>query len=139
MQAAESPSSQRATKAQKPRVIYLDGAPSTVDSAQLGANMDIRLFSCPRNARVIEGGIVASDLTVDVQGSYIGENRREFGNVDHRIRGENEIGAAVRPRTQALQHVGDIKLGVEAGGAGPLDHARRQIDADEMIDRPREG
>ena len=78
MQAAESPSSQRATKAQKPKVIYLDGAPSTVDSAQLGANMDIRLFSCPRNARVIEGGIEASDLTVDVQGSYVGENRREY-------------------------------------------------------------
>ena len=28
MQAAESPSSQRATKAQKPKVIYLDGAPA---------------------------------------------------------------------------------------------------------------
>ena len=41
MQAAESPSSQRATKAQKPKVIYLDGAPSTVDSAQLGPNMDM--------------------------------------------------------------------------------------------------
>ena len=37
-------------------------------------------------------------------------------------------------RAQALQHVGDFELGVEAGGAGPLDHARRQIDADEMID-----
>ena len=80
MQAAESPSSQRATKAQKPRVIYLDdmGAPSTVDSAQLGANMDIRLFSCPSNARAIEGGIEASDLGIDVQGSYVGENRREY-------------------------------------------------------------
>ena len=78
MQAAESPSSQRATKAKKPTVIYLDGEPSTVDSAQLGANMDIRLFSCPSNARVIEGGIEASDLGIDVQGSYVGENRREY-------------------------------------------------------------
>ena len=78
MHAAESPSSQRATKARKPTVIYLTGEPSTVDSAQLGPNMDIRLFSCPRNARVIEGGIEASDLTVDVQGSYIGANRREY-------------------------------------------------------------
>jgi hypothetical protein len=40
---------------------------------------------------------------------------------------------------QTLQHVGDIKLGVEARGAGPLDHARRQIDADEVIDRAGEG
>src|SRR5262245_25710463 len=77
MQAAESPSSQRA-KARKPTVIYLTGEPSTVDSAQLGPNMDIRLFSCPSNARVVEGGIEASDLTVDVQGSYVGENRREY-------------------------------------------------------------
>ena len=37
-------------------------------------------------------------------------------------------------RAQALHHVGDFKLGIEAGGARPLDHARRQIDADEMID-----
>ena len=71
--------------------------------------------------------------------SGLGENRREFGDVHHGIRGENEIGAGVRPRPQTLQHVGDIKLGVEARGAGPLDHARRQIDADEMIDRPGEG
>ena len=78
MQDAESPSSQRATKSKKPTVIYLDGEPSTVDSAQLGANMDIRLFSCPSNARAIEGGIEASDLGIDVQGSYIGENRREY-------------------------------------------------------------
>ena len=78
MQAAESPSSQRANKARKPTVIYLTGEPSTVDSAQLGPNMDIRLFSCPANARAIEGGIEASDLHLDVQGSYISENRREY-------------------------------------------------------------
>jgi hypothetical protein len=78
MQAAQSPASQRAKKAKKPTVIYLTGEPSTVDSAQLGANMDIRLFSCPSNARAIEGGVAASDLTIDVQGSYIGENRREY-------------------------------------------------------------
>jgi hypothetical protein len=78
MQAAESPSSQRAQKARKPTVIYLTGEPSMVDSAQLGRNMDIRLLSCPSNARAIEGGIEASDLSIDVQGSYIGENRREY-------------------------------------------------------------
>ena len=64
MQAADSPSSQRAKKVRKPTVIYLTGEPSTVDSAQLGRNMDIRLFSCPRNARAIEGGIEASDLSI---------------------------------------------------------------------------
>lgn len=81
MKGAASPASLRAKKprkAKKPTVIYLTGAPSTVDSAALGANMDIRLFSCPANARAIEGGIVASDLTIDVQGSYISENRREY-------------------------------------------------------------
>ena len=67
------------------------------------------------------------------------ENRREFGDVHHGIRGQNEIRAGVRPRAQTLQHVGDFKLGVEAGGARPLDHARRQIDADEMIDRAGKG
>ncbi len=47
MQAAESPSSQRAKKAKKPTVIYLTGEPSTVDSAQLGPNMDIRAVQLP--------------------------------------------------------------------------------------------
>jgi hypothetical protein len=78
MKDAASPASLRAKKAKKPTVIYLTGTPSTVDSAALGANMDIRLFRCPANARAIEGGIVASDLTIDVQGSYISENRREY-------------------------------------------------------------
>jgi hypothetical protein len=78
MKGATNPASQRAKKAKKPTVIYLTGAPSTVDSAVLGRNMDIRLFSCPANARAIEGGIAASDLTIDVQGSYISENRREY-------------------------------------------------------------
>jgi hypothetical protein len=78
MKAAATPANQRAKKAKKPTVIYLTGAPSTVDSAALGRNMDIRLFSCPGNARAIEGGIISSDLTIDVQGSYISENRREY-------------------------------------------------------------
>jgi hypothetical protein len=78
MEDPANPASQRAKKAKKPTVIYLTGAPSTVDSAVLGKNMDIRLFSCPANARAIEGGIIASDLTIDVQGSYISENRREY-------------------------------------------------------------
>lgn len=82
MKDAASPASQRAKKpkkAKKPTVIYLTGAPQPVDSAVLGKNMDIRLFSCPANARAIEGGIVAvDDLEIDVQGSYISENRREY-------------------------------------------------------------
>jgi len=81
MKHAASPASQRAKKpkkAKKPTVIYLTGAPQPVDSAVLGKNMDIRLFSCPANARAIEGGIVADDLEIDVQGSYISENRREY-------------------------------------------------------------
>jgi hypothetical protein len=78
MQSPASPASLRARKGKKPTVIYLSGEPSTVDSAVLGANMDIRLFSCPASARAIEGGIAASDLSVDVQGSYISENRREY-------------------------------------------------------------
>jgi hypothetical protein len=78
MTGAASPASLRAKKAKKPTVIYLTGAPQPVDSAALGKNMDIRLFSCPANARAIEGGIAASDLSIDVQGSYISENRREY-------------------------------------------------------------
>ena len=31
-------------------------------------------------------------------------------------------------------HVGDFQFGIKTGGARPLDHARRQIDADEAID-----
>ena len=67
------------------------------------------------------------------------QHRREIGDIDHRVRGENDIRAGIPPRPQTLQHVGNFQLGVEAGGPGPLDHPRRQIDADEMIDRPGEG
>jgi hypothetical protein len=79
MQPQAAPAALRANKkAKKPTVIYLTGAPSTVDSAVIGPNIDIRLFSCPAKARAIEGGIVADDLAVDLQGSYIAENRREY-------------------------------------------------------------
>ena len=64
----------------------------------------------------------------------LGQDRREIGDIHHGIGREDEFGAGVRLAAQAPQHVGDLKLGVEAGGAGPLDHARRQIDADEAID-----
>ena len=59
MQSVASPASLRAKKpkkAKKPTVIYLTGAPSTVDSAVIGTNIDVRLFSCPASARVVEGG-----------------------------------------------------------------------------------
>ena len=69
----------------------------------------------------------------------LAQHRREIGDIDHRVGGENEIGAGVRPAAQALQHVGDLELGVKPGHARPLDHARRQIDADEMIDLLGEG
>jgi hypothetical protein len=72
------PKSQRAKKGKKPTLVYLTGGPSPVDSAALGPYIDIRLASCPNNARVVEGGIVADDLEVVLQGSYVGENRREY-------------------------------------------------------------
>ena len=36
-------------------------------------------------------------------------------------------------------HVGDLELRIKPGGARLLDHARRQVDADEMIDLVGEG
>jgi hypothetical protein len=68
----------RAKKGKKPTVIYLSSAPTPVDSGALGANIDVRLASCPNNARVIEGGIETDNFQVDVQGTYIGSNRREY-------------------------------------------------------------
>ena len=65
-------------------------------------------------------------------------NFRQHGddirNVDHGIRGEDEIGARLRSGSQTLQHVVDLKLGVKPGGSRLVDHAGREIDAGEMID-----
>ena len=64
------------------------------------------------------------------------KHRRKIGHIDHGIGGQNEIGAGLTPAAQALRHLGDLQFRVKAGGAGPLDHARRQVDADKSIDLP---
>jgi hypothetical protein len=62
------------------------------------------------------------------------QHRREFGDIDHGIRREDEIGAGLGLAAQAPQHVGDFQLRIERGGTGLLDHPRRQVDADEAVD-----
>jgi hypothetical protein len=69
--------SARARGHRKPRVIYLQGQPATVDVAQTGPNIDIRLLRCPDRSRVIDGGVFPSDPSVVQQGSYI-PSRREY-------------------------------------------------------------
>ena len=66
------------------------------------------------------------------------QHRREIGQIDYRVGGENEIGTGIRFGPQTVQHVGDIELRIEASAASLLDHARRQIDTAEMIDLPGE-
>ena len=60
-----------AAKAKKPRVVYLQGEPSSVDGDSTGPYADIRLSSCPGNSRVIDGGVVAASTDVYQQGSYV--------------------------------------------------------------------
>lgn len=67
---APAPRARRA-KAKKPRVVYLTGAATTVDTAVLGSYVDIRLFSCPGSSRVIGGGVAPSNTDVYQQGSYV--------------------------------------------------------------------
>jgi hypothetical protein len=62
---------QSAAKAKKPRVVYLQGEPSSVDVDSTGPYVDIRLSSCPGNSRVIDGGAVAASTDVYQQGSYV--------------------------------------------------------------------
>src|SRR6202043_2588548 len=62
------------------------------------------------------------------------QNRKEIGDIDHRISGEDEVYAEVRRCAQTLQHIGHFKLGVATRGACLFDHARRKVDADELID-----
>jgi hypothetical protein len=78
MEQSAAPASQRA-KTKKPTVVYLEGAPTVVDSAALGPFIDVRIGPCPNNTRVIEGGIAATEnFEVFVQGSYIDDNRRVY-------------------------------------------------------------
>jgi len=69
MDASSAPASTRA-KAKKPKVLYLTGGPSTVDTAATGPYVDVRLFSCPGTSRVIGGGVVPSNTNVFQQGTY---------------------------------------------------------------------
>ncbi len=70
MDASSAPASTRRAKAKKPKVLYLTGGPSTVDTAATGPYVDVRLFSCPGTSRVIGGGVVPSNTNVFQQGSY---------------------------------------------------------------------
>ena len=58
-------------KAKKPKVIYLQGEASTVDVSETGPYIDVRLFSCPGNSRVLDGGVFPLDPRVYQQGSYV--------------------------------------------------------------------
>ena len=78
MEQQAAPANPRA-KTKKPTVVYLDGAPTVVDTTALGPFIDVRVGPCPRNTWVIEGGIRATDnFDVFVQGSYIDDNRRDY-------------------------------------------------------------
>jgi hypothetical protein len=80
MKSAPNPASQRAQKAKKqkkPRMVYLQGPSQLVDVAQTGPYIDVRLSSCPGNSRVIEGGVVADNVGVFEQGSYV-ESRKTY-------------------------------------------------------------
>ena len=77
MDASSAPAATRRAKATKPKVVYLTGDPSTVDTAATGPYVDVRLFSCPGTSRVIGGGVVPSNTNVFQQGSYT-PNAREY-------------------------------------------------------------
>ena len=69
----------------------------------------------------------------------LGQHGREIGDVNHRIGGEDEIRARLGLAAQSVQHVADLEFGIDPGGARLLDHARRQVDAGEVVDIPGEG
>ena len=66
------------------------------------------------------------------------QQRREIGQIDHRVCGEDQIGAGVGLAAQARYHLRHFQLCIKPRHARPLDHARRQIDSDERIDLPGE-
>lgn len=74
---APASASARRAKAKKPKVVYLTGTAKTVDTAVTGPYVDIRLFSCPGNSRVIGGGVVPSNTNIYQQGSYV-PDRSEY-------------------------------------------------------------
>lgn len=69
---APAPSASPAGKQGKPKVIYLEGGPSTIDVDTTGPYVDLGLASCPGRSRVIDGGAVADNTDVYQQGAYVG-------------------------------------------------------------------
>lgn len=79
MQRTDAPAARAAAakKAKKPTVIYLQGQTTTVNVAETGPYVDVRLFSCPGNSRVIEGGVFPVNTGLYQQGSYI-PSKKEY-------------------------------------------------------------
>jgi hypothetical protein len=72
------PQAEKARKRRKPTIGYFVAPTATVDSAVTGRSIDIEIGPCPGNRRVIEGGIVASDLSVDMQGTFVDPRARTY-------------------------------------------------------------
>lgn len=72
-----APTASPAGKQGKPKVVYLEGGPSTIDVDTTGPYVDIGLASCPGHSRVIDGGAVADNTDVYQQGAYVG-SRSEY-------------------------------------------------------------
>jgi hypothetical protein len=60
-----------AKPAKKPKLIYLQGQPSTVDVDSTGPNIDVRISPCPGSSRVIDGGVFPDNTNVFQQGTYV--------------------------------------------------------------------
>jgi hypothetical protein len=75
MKSATSPATQRPKKAKKPTMLYLRSPAETVDVAQTGAFIDVRLSRCPGNSRVVEGGVLPDNTNVYEQGSYLEDTK----------------------------------------------------------------
>lgn len=61
----------------KPRILYLQGEPTTIDVDSTGPYVDVGLLSCPGRSRVIDGSVVADNTNVYQQGAYLG-SRSEY-------------------------------------------------------------
>lgn len=66
-----------AGKQGKPRILYLQGEPTTIDVDSTGPYVDVGLLSCPGRSRVIDGSVVADNTNVYQQGAYLG-SRSEY-------------------------------------------------------------
>ena len=83
-------------KARKPRIIYLQGQPQTVNPADpaIGPYVDVALSAkpCSGRARVLDGGVAAVSTDVYQQGSYI-----EDKNTYHVLIGLDDEAAEAQP------------------------------------------